>query len=80
MDKLAILNELQNLMRIFFEDPTIEVNRRTTVEDIDAWDSLNHMNFIAAVEEKFRIKIPFRAVARFENIGDLMDFIVENQV
>ena len=47
----------------------------TTAKDIDAWDSLNHMNLISEVEKAFNLQFDFFEVMDFENIGELVQSI-----
>ena len=58
-----------------FDDETIEVNDDTTSEDIDDWDSFEHINLIVAVEEEFSIKIPMGKVVTMKNVGEMADII-----
>lgn len=60
-----------------FDDETIEVNDDTTSEDIDDWDSFEHINLIVAVEEEFSIKIPMGKVVTMKNVGEMADIILQ---
>ena len=60
-----------------FDDETIKVNDSTTSEDIDDWDSFEHINLIVAVEEEFAIKIPMGKVVTMKNVGEMADIILQ---
>jgi acyl carrier protein len=75
MNKLEILKSLQLLMEEFFKLTDLTISENTTAKDIDAWDSLNHMNFIREVEGQFNIQFDFFEVMEFENIGELVKTI-----
>ena len=69
-----IFETLNEIFRDVFDDDTIEVNENTTADDIDDWDSLEHINLIASVEQEFGIKFTilwvekmYRAITIFSN-------------
>ena len=64
MTESKIISELNEIFRDLFDDDDIEVTRKTTADDIDDWDSLEHINLIGAVERKY-------------NVGEMIDIIME---
>lgn len=62
-------------MQRFFKDENLIISMDTTAKDIDAWDSLNHMNLISEVEKAFNLQFDFFEVMDFENIGELVQSI-----
>jgi len=72
------MNTLEQLTPIFrevFDDDGIVLDRQTTADDIDAWDSLSHMNLIMAVEMKFRVKFALGELQSLKNVGELADLV-----
>ena len=70
----ARLNEVfQNV----FDDEDITVTRETTADDIEDWDSLEHIRLIAAVEREFGVKFTMKEVSSMKNVGEMMDIIAE---
>ena len=45
-----IYNRLNEVFREVFDDDSITVNAETTAADIEDWDSLTHIQLIAAVD------------------------------
>ena len=70
---MDILAELTPIFREVFDDDSIVITRQTTANDIDAWDSLSHMNMVMAVEVKFRIRFALGELPSLRNVGDLVD-------
>ena len=60
-----------------FDDETIEVNDETVADDVDGWDSFEHINLVVAVEEEFSFKIPMGKVVSMKNVGEMVDIILE---
>lgn len=50
MTREEVFETLNGVFQDVFDDESITVNEATTAEDIDDWDSLEHINLIAAVE------------------------------
>jgi acyl carrier protein len=72
MDMLA---ELTPIFREVFDDDSIVLTRTTTADDVDAWDSLSHMNMVMAVEVRFKIRFALGELPSLRNVGDLCDLV-----
>ena len=70
-----IYQRLTNVFREFFDDDEIEIDAETTADDIDDWDSLNHITLMAAVEDEFGIRLSMGEVSGLDNVGALADVI-----
>ena len=71
MEQEIILKDLNNIFIKVFDDDSIQLNENTTTADIEAWDSLNHIQMITAVEKHFRIRFNLTELLNFKNVGDL---------
>ncbi|HET59560.1 MAG TPA: acyl carrier protein [Chloroflexi bacterium] len=60
-----------------FEDDEIEIDRHTTANDIDGWDSMSHMTLLMAIEEDFEIEFEEWEVIDLSDVGELIDLITE---
>ncbi len=77
MTREEVFERLNKVFQDVFDDETIVVNDNTTSEDIDDWDSFEHINLIVAVEEEFSIKIPMGKVVTMKNVGEMADIILQ---
>ena len=77
MTREEVFERLNKVFQEVFDDETIEVNDDTSSEDIDDWDSFEHINLIVAVEEEFSIKIPMGKVVTMKNVGEMADIILQ---
>ncbi len=75
MTRAEIYKVLDKVFQDVFDDPKIHVNDGTTADDIDAWDSLEHINLIAAVEKKFKVRFKMKEVSTMKNVGEMVDII-----
>ena len=76
MDKGGILKKLQDIFKDLLEDEDIELSYKTTSNDIEGWDSINHIILIVEIEKKFNFKFKLEEMRSFKNIGELCDIIL----
>ena len=60
-----------------FDDASITVHDETTSDDIEDWDSLEHVNLIVAVENEFGIHFNMGEVNQMKNVGEMVDIILQ---
>lgn len=70
-----ILDRLQPVFRSVFETEALVVTRTTDAQSVDGWDSLAHVNLIAAVEEAFGVRFALGELEDLRNVGDMVDLI-----
>ena len=76
MTREEVYERLQAVFRDVFDDRKIVLKDTTTAKDIMGWDSLAHINLIAAVEDEFDIKFSLQDVYNLKNVGELVDIIL----
>ena len=72
-----IIERLNEVFQNVFDDEDITVDRDTTADDIEDWDSLEHIRLIAAVEREFGVKFTMKEVSSMKNVGEMIDIIAE---
>ena len=77
MKRNEVLEKLNEVFCDVFDDETISIKDETTSKDIDGWDSLIHITLIAEIEDMFNIKFPMKKVIKMKNVGEMIDFIME---
>ena len=77
MSREKIFEKLNVVFRDIFDDEDITVNDETTADDIEDWDSLEHINLIVAVENAFGMKFNMGQVNGMKNVGEMVDIIQE---
>ncbi|HJC23119.1 MAG TPA: acyl carrier protein [Candidatus Eisenbergiella merdavium] len=76
MTREEVYETLNGVFQDVFDDESIVVNDDTTSEDVDGWDSLEHINLIAAVEQEFGVKFNMGQVVSMKNVGEMVDIIL----
>ncbi|MCL2202488.1 MAG: acyl carrier protein [Defluviitaleaceae bacterium] len=77
MTREIVLERMTQIFRDIFDDESINVVDATHADDIEDWDSLEHINLVLAVEEEFDIKFTLPEVTDAKNVGDIVDIIVQ---
>lgn len=76
MTREEVFETLNEVFRDVFDDESITVAEQTTAEDIEDWDSLEHINLVAAVEQEFGIKFNMGQIVTMKNVGEMADIIL----
>lgn len=76
MTREEVYVRLNKVFRDVFDDESIELCDETTADDIEDWDSFEHINLVVAVEDEFSFKIPMGKVITMKNVGEMVDIII----
>lgn len=77
METKAIYARLNRVFQNVFDDDTIHIMPSTTANDIEDWDSLEHITLISAVERTFRMKFRMGEISSMKNVGEMVAIIRE---
>ena len=70
-----IYEKMTGIFHDVFDDDSIVLTPELTADDVDEWDSLNHVRLILTVQKAFDIKFSAAQTASLKNVGDLVDLI-----
>ena len=76
MTREEVFATLNEVFQDVFDDESITVNEETTADDIEDWDSFEHINLIAAEEQEFGMKFTMGQVVTMKNVGEMADIIM----
>ncbi len=75
MDINTVYAKLNVIFRDLFDDDSIVVTPQTTANDIEDWDSLEHITLIATVERTFKMKFKMGEISSMKNVGQMANII-----
>ena len=75
MTKEDMFSKVQEIFRDIFDDSSLLITDSSSPDDIEDWDSLNHIFLISAVQEEFGVKIGLQEMPLINNVGDLINTI-----
>ena len=61
-----------------FDNQALTVDDSTVAQDIEGWDSLTHMELVAAIEESFGIEFEMKELQELSNVGRLVEAIIRH--
>jgi acyl carrier protein len=62
---------LEELLAELLQIPVTKVTADLTMKDLDVWDSLKHMEVIAALEQQFELQFSFDEIVSMRSVGDI---------
>ena len=75
--RINVNKKLLNIVsEIFFLDEE-EVKLELTPDDVETWDSLNHLILVTAVENEFGIKLSMRDIESISSLDKLNKLVEE---
>ena len=77
MTTAEIMPRLTAVFRDVFDDDSIVITAQTTADDIDDWDSIEHITLIGAVEDEFGVKFRMGEVSGMKNVGEMIEIIAQ---
>ena len=76
MTREEVFEKINEVFRDVFEDDDITVVDETTADDIEDWDSLEHINLVNAIEQEFGIKFNMGQIVSMKNVGEMANIIM----
>ena len=80
METVEIIKQVNEIFKSVLESDDIEINNETTSDDIEEWDSLNHIILVVEIEKHFGIKFTANEIVSFKNVGEMCDAIKQKKV
>lgn len=75
MNTKEIYERLESVFQEVFDDEDIQLTSSTTADDIDDWDSIEHITLISAVEDEFKMRFTMGEVSGMKNVGEMAEII-----
>ena len=76
MNREIIFNNVQDIFRDVFDEDTLNISDNFSSDDIEEWDSLNHINLVSAIEKEFNIKFSITELISLKDVGSMIDLMI----
>lgn len=70
-----ILDQVRGIASDLFAIPADRVKAESSPENIEAWDSTQHLNFVLALEEKFGLQLSPEEMEQMRSVGEAAKLI-----
>lgn len=75
MNNSEILEQLTGIFRDVLGDDSLVLTPQMTADDVEEWDSFNHINIVVATEIQFGIKFKTAELEKLKNVGEYVELI-----
>ncbi len=76
MTSQQLISELNVLFEEIIDEGAVTLTPSTTAKEVEGWDSLNHIQIIAAIERKYGFRFTLVEIQSFKNVGEMVDSIL----
>lgn len=73
------LSEIQDILRDIFDDENLIITEDTTSEDIEAWDSLTHIQLISILSKKYKKELSIEQMGEINSIKKILEVFEDNK-
>jgi len=77
MTRKELFDGVQDIFRDIFDEDNMVIEDKTTSDDIEDWDSLNHINLVSAIEKEFEIRFALGELMALKDVGAMIDLMIE---
>lgn len=75
MNVEEIIKQVNVIFIDVLDNTDILIKNETTSDDIEEWDSLNHIQLVVAIEKYFNVRFTAAEIVNFTNVGDMCEAI-----
>ena len=80
MTRNEVFNGVQDIFRDIFDADDLVISNTTNSDEIEDWDSLNHINLVSAIEKEFKIKFALGELMMLKDVGDMIDLMMTQKL
>jgi acyl carrier protein len=65
----STFEQVRNVASDIFGVPADKITAESSPETVESWDSMQHLNLVLAIEEKFGVQLEPEDIEQMKNIG-----------
>ena len=65
----STLEQVQAIASDIFGIPPTGITAESSPETVDTWDSIQHLNLVLAIEERFRVQLSPEEIQEMKSVG-----------
>ena len=75
----STFDQVRNIASDIFGVPANKITAESSPETIENWDSMQHLNLVLAVEEKFGVQLAPEDIEQMKNVGAIATLVEKLQ-
>ena len=75
MTREMLFDGVQDIFRDIFDEEDMVIEDKTSSDDVEEWDSLNHINLVSAIEKEFGISFALGEIMELKDVGAMIELI-----
>ena len=79
MDRKELLTKINEVFIDVLDDDQLQIAESTSAEDVDEWDSLNHIHLVVAIEKALKLRFTASEIQSWTNVGEMMNDIIKKR-
>jgi len=72
---LTVFDQIRTIASDLFAIPPGKINAASSPENIESWDSVQHLNLVLALEEKFGLQLSLEEIEQMKTIGEVAKIV-----
>jgi acyl carrier protein len=72
--------KVEGVLAEVLQMPAAKITDGLAMRDVDAWDSLKHMELIVALETAFDVQLTFDEIVAMQSVGEIKRVLAERSV
>ena len=71
----SVLEQVRSMASDLFGIPASKIDAASSPETIEAWDSVQHLGLVLALEEKFGLQLSPEEIEKMKTIGEIAKLV-----
>ncbi|MEJ7677579.1 MAG: acyl carrier protein [Segetibacter sp.] len=68
------IEQIQNVFQDAFDEP-VQIMLSTKKDDLEAWDSINHLNLIVELEDRYKVKLTREEIETLNSVSGILQLL-----
>jgi acyl carrier protein len=73
----VVLSKFNEIFQDVLENDEIALQFETTADDLDEWDSINHISLVVEIESEFQVTFTANEIRSFKNVGEMATGVIK---
>jgi acyl carrier protein len=70
-----VFERVQRIAADVFSVPIAQINAESSADTLEAWDSLQHLNFVLAVEQEFGVRFTPEEIEKLISVNTMVEML-----